>query len=272
MRTQALTYLVVALLVPIAVSSAVAQSALPRQSESILTKVSILDEAGQEEDLAAEMYYSVDRSATVFDSVEDGNAIQELSFQEPVYLLEGLGAWSRVRTQTGDVGFVTSRALSNIWVLVSKSEKTVYVYSGSELQYTFPADLAYNFFSDKKMRGGIVRPDHYRTPEGDYYVVSKNPVSQFYKAFVLNYPNVSDADAGLSQGIITEQQHRAITRAAETHMIPPMNTELGGWIEIHGNGTGARTQWTQGCVALTDADMDRLWRIIRVGTPVRIER
>jgi hypothetical protein len=50
-----------------------------------------------------------------------------------------------------------------------------------------------------------------------------------------------------------------------------MGTDLGGWIEIHGDGTGAATAWTQGCVAVRNGAMDVLWDQVRVGTPVLIE-
>jgi L,D-peptidoglycan transpeptidase YkuD (ErfK/YbiS/YcfS/YnhG family) len=50
-----------------------------------------------------------------------------------------------------------------------------------------------------------------------------------------------------------------------------MNTPLGGWIEIHGEGTGASTNWTQGCVAVENRVMNELWTQVSVGTPVLIE-
>ena len=50
-----------------------------------------------------------------------------------------------------------------------------------------------------------------------------------------------------------------------------MNTALGGMIEIHGHGTGARSNWTQGCIAVRNDAMDRLWRWVAVGTPVVVE-
>jgi lipoprotein-anchoring transpeptidase ErfK/SrfK len=53
--------------------------------------------------------------------------------------------------------------------------------------------------------------------------------------------------------------------------MPPMNTELGGWVEIHGDGTGAATNWTRGCVAVTNDDMNTLWWWTQVGTPVLVE-
>jgi len=50
-----------------------------------------------------------------------------------------------------------------------------------------------------------------------------------------------------------------------------MNTELGGYIEIHGDGTGERNNWTQGCIAIANGELDRLWDLVTVGTPVLID-
>jgi lipoprotein-anchoring transpeptidase ErfK/SrfK len=50
-----------------------------------------------------------------------------------------------------------------------------------------------------------------------------------------------------------------------------MDTALGGMIEIHGDGTGEARNWTHGCVALHNRDLDRLWHRVNVGTPVVIE-
>ena len=132
-------------------------------------------------------------------------------------------------------------------------------------------DLGYNFFADKERRGNLADPDHWRTPEGQFFVANKNPHSQFYKAFVLNYPNAEDAERGLEDGLITQAQYDAIVQAEQSVTMPLMNTELGGYIEIHGNGTGNRNNWTQGCIAIADAEMDRLWNLIVVGTPVLID-
>ena len=102
-------------------------------------------------------------------------------------------------------------------------------------------------------------------------VVHKNPESAFYKALVLNYPKVEDARRGLDTGLISRSQYQAIKRAQDELRMPLMNTDLGGWIEIHGDGTGDGTAWTQGCVAVQNSVMDVLWERVRVGTPVLIE-
>jgi murein L,D-transpeptidase YafK len=176
-----------------------------------------------------------------------------------------------VRTDEGTTGYVADTALSNVWIRVSKAERHVYVYEGTELAYTFKADMAYNSFSDKQRNGSEDRPDHWRTPEGTFYVVHKNPQSEFYKALVLNYPKVEDARRGLEAGLISRSQYEAIRQAQDEHRMPPMETDLGGWIEIHGDGTGAATAWTRGCVAIRNAAMDAIWEQVRVGTPVLVE-
>jgi lipoprotein-anchoring transpeptidase ErfK/SrfK len=217
------------------------------------------------------LYYSVQRQATVFLQPDSTQPYLRLGLREPVFLLEEQGAWAYIRTQDGALGYVTAAAISNTWLRVSKSKRTVYFYRGHELVEALPADLSYNTFSDKQRRGSVREPDHWRTPEGVFYVVSKNPRSKFYKALVLNYPSAEDARSGLAEGVISKAEHDAIVRAEEALAMPPMHTALGGWIEIHGEGTGARSNWTQGCVALKNEDLDRLWGWVDVGTPVLVE-
>ncbi len=125
--------------------------------------------------------------------------------------------------------------------------------------------------SDKVQRGDTGSPDDWRTPEGTFFIVEKNPASKFYKALVLNYPTAEDARRGFRQGLISQGDYQAIVQAEESHQMPPMNTLLGGWIEIHGDGTGGGTNWTQGCIAIENDKMDELWALVEVGTPVLTE-
>lgn len=109
-----------------------------------------------------------------------------------------------------------------------------------------------------------------RTPEGAYYVCVKNPDSKFHRALGLSYPNDADADAALAARIITARDHRAILGASRRMAPPPWRTPLGGEIMIHGGGSH-RGDWTQGCIALDDADIEELFSAVPLGTPVRIE-
>lgn len=220
---------------------------------------------------ARKLYYTIVRDARLYQAPSRSQAAEALSFREPLLVLERSPAWSRVRTRDGEQGYVPTDAISNVWIRVSKRRKAVYIYRGTELVRKIPADFGANAVSDKVQRGDLSSPDDWRTPEGTFYVVSKNPNSQFYKAFVLNYPNAEDAERGFREGLITEAQRDAILKADARGEIPPMNTRLGGWIEIHGNGTGGGTNWTQGCVAIRDEQMDELWPLVHVGTPVITE-
>ena len=223
-------------------------------------------------DMEGKLFYTVDRNATLYHLSDSTKAYMHLRFREPVHVLADAGpGWHRVRTRDGANGLVRAQHLSNVWVRISKSTQTVFVYRGDELIFRFAADLGYNFFSDKERRGSAADPDHWRTPEGEFFVVAKNPNSQFYKAFVLNYPNAEDAKRGLRDGLISQVEYQSILDAEHDFRVPPMSTALGGYIELHGNGTGRRSNWTQGCVAISDSQMDTLWRLISVGTPVLID-
>jgi lipoprotein-anchoring transpeptidase ErfK/SrfK len=189
----------------------------------------------------------------------------------PLHRLGCADGWCHVRTDAGRTGYVPAAALSSVWLLVSKADRLLHVYRGPELVDTHKIDVGYNTFADKERRGSPQKRDHWRTPEGPFYVVSKKPGSEFYKALVLNYPTIADAERGLRQDLISRGEYRAIVRAQEQRRVPPMNTELGGWIEIHGEGTGGSTNWTQGCVAVQNRVMDELWGEVKVGTPVLIE-
>lgn len=216
-------------------------------------------------------YYVISREAMLFSGDDLSKPYMELRFREKVYVVENGIGWVRVRTSDGAEGYVPSAALSNAWLRVDKSDGIVYAYRGTELVDRIPADFGNNTFADKQQRGDRLNPDHWRTPEGVFFVARKNPRSQFYKAFVLNYPTPEDAERGLRQGLISQSQRDAIVRAAERFEAPPMYTPLGGWIEIHGRGTGSGVNWTQGCVAIEDDVMDALWNWVEVGTPVLIE-
>jgi murein L,D-transpeptidase YafK len=108
-----------------------------------------------------------------------------------------------------------------------------------------------------------------RTPEGEYRVCSRNPNSQFHLFLGLSYPNETDADRGLVARLISPAEHRALVSAARDGRKPSWDTALGGTVGIH--GSGANWDWTLGCIALDDADIETLWALCPIGTPVRIE-
>lgn len=117
--------------------------------------------------------------------------------------------------------------------------------------------------------GHKVRMGDRRTPEG-WYRTSDRPWSAFYHAITIHYPSAVDARAGLADGRITRAEHDTIVAADRAGREPPSSTRLGGKILFHGGG-GA-TDWTLGCVALDDADIDTLRSLLPadLGTDVLI--
>lgn len=94
-----------------------------------------------------------------------------------------------------------------------------------------------------------------KTPEGTYFVDAKNPHSLFHRALHLSYPNAADRERARKLGV-----------------------RPGGDIEIHGlpaqyawMGAAHRTvDWTTGCIAVTNPEIDEIWGDVAVGTPVEI--
>jgi len=249
-------------------------STLPRAGAALTDAPSPTDSpptANRRASADATLSHVVGREATLYNRPDSTAPVASLPARTPLHRLDCSGGWCRVRTDEGRSGYVPAADLSNVWLRVSKDDRRLYVYRGPRLVETFNIDVGYNTFADKKQRGSQQRRDHWRTPEGTFYVVSKNPQSQFYKALVLNYPTTADAERGLEDGLISRREYEAIAQAQEQFRMPPMDTNLGGWIEIHGEGTGAATNWTQGCVAVENRVMNQLWTKVPIGTPVLIE-
>ena len=148
-------------------------------------------------------------------------------------------------------------------VVIKKSARRLDVYSDNRLIKSYKIGLGLRPVGAKEIQGDK------KTPEGTYYVCSRNPRSQFYLSLGLNYPNLTDAERGLRERLITAPQFDAIAKAQKTRTCPPANTRLGGEILIHGNGSGS--DWTWGCVALDDKEMKELFALIPNGTPVEIK-
>ena len=147
-------------------------------------------------------------------------------------------------------------------ILVLKAERRLEVHRGAQVVRTYRIGLGHTPTGTKRRQGDG------RTPEGTFYVCVKNPRSRFHLSLGLSYPTPADAARGLREGLVTQAQHDAILAAHRKHVSPPWNTALGGEIFIHGNGSGS--DWTLGCIALEDADMDALYALVANGTPVEI--
>jgi murein L,D-transpeptidase YafK len=134
-------------------------------------------------------------------------------------------------------------------IVVEKGKRMLTAYAGKHVLASYKVALGRDPVGPKTCKGD------YRTPEGHYKVIGKNPLSNYYRSLQLDYPNADD-----------------IANARKKGCHPGSN------IVIHGleNGydwvgrTHCSVDWTSGCVAVTNQEMDRLWQIIPVGTPVEI--
>jgi len=147
-------------------------------------------------------------------------------------------------------------------LVVLKSKRELQLLSDGSVVRTYKIGLGIDPVSPK------VRQGDFATPEGTYYICTKNPQSRYTLALGVSYPGPADADRGLAEGMITAEQRARIVAACEARATPPWNTRLGGEIMIHGRGSQA--DWTAGCVALDDTDIRELYRVIPVGTRVEI--
>ena len=114
-----------------------------------------------------------------------------------------------------------------------------------------------------------------RTPVGKYKIGWIKRDSAFRQFIGINYPAPADAKRGLKQNLIDKQTHDQIMAAHRQDQVPPQNTKLGGFLGIHALGQAdlavhRRYNWTRGCVATTNEQMDELLPWIEIGMPVEI--
>jgi len=155
---------------------------------------------------------------------------------------------------------------------IFKARHELWLFRGDKSTKVYRVFLGSSPEGDKRERGD------YKTPQGDYRVVEKKNNSKFHRFIAINYPNLKDADRAYEEGRITAAQWVEILRAAETGSKPPWDTSLGGFIGIHGIGDDEEFKlrliedmdWTNGCIALTNRDVDELFRLLPIGTTVRI--
>jgi len=147
-------------------------------------------------------------------------------------------------------------------IVIRKSERQLFLYSDCKLIKTYRIALGSNPVGPKLCSGDG------KTPEGIYFICLRKEQSKYHKSLGLSYPNQADALRGLQCGLIDEDTYRYISSCEEKGIRPPWGTPLGGEIMIHGSGTDS--DWTIGCIALSDSDIDDLWNNAPIGTVVTI--
>lgn len=134
-------------------------------------------------------------------------------------------------------------------VLVDKSEEKLYLLKDGAVIAEYSVAFGANPKGHKQQEGDE------RTPEGHYTLDFKKTDSAFYRAIHISYPNDADKQSATQRGV-----------------------DPGGAIMIHGqrNWLGwlsfitQRFNWTDGCIAVTNSEMDEIWRMVAVPTPIEI--
>src|SRR4030095_584935 len=134
-------------------------------------------------------------------------------------------------------------------VLVEKSKRTLSLLKEGQVFKTYRVSLGREPVGPKTEQGDE------KTPEGDYLIDARNPHSQFHLSLRVSYPNAADRKQAKARGV-----------------------DPGGLIMIHGlpNGfsdfgkTHLLLDWTDGCIAVTDSEIEEIWEAVKVGTKVRI--
>jgi len=134
-------------------------------------------------------------------------------------------------------------------VVVLKKERTLQLFNQGKMIKTYNVAVGGDPVGPKRRQG-----DH-KTPEGNYVLDSRNPHSQFYKSIHISYPNAGDRAAARLKGVSPGGD-------VFVHGLPKGY----GWV-----GASHRLKdWTDGCVAVTNQEIDEIWRAVPDGTPIEI--
>lgn len=135
-------------------------------------------------------------------------------------------------------------------IIVRKSERTLYLMRNREVLRSYKVSLGLRPDGHKQFEGD------YRTPEGRYRLVRRNPNSEYFLSIQISYPNDTDAARARKRGL-----------------------RPGGAIMIHGQPNTPRKprdyysniDWTEGCIALSNPDMVEVWLMTPPDTPIEIQ-
>src|SRR5215472_4185837 len=135
-------------------------------------------------------------------------------------------------------------------IMVEKSSRTMKLMNGERILKTYKVALGTQPVGAKQKHG-----DH-KTPEGDYVIDAKNAHSQFHLSLHISYPNAADRQRSRKLGL-----------------------SPGGDIMIHGlmpqyawmGAQHRETDWTDGCVAVTNSEIEEIWKLVPIGTKVEIK-
>lgn len=155
-------------------------------------------------------------------------------------------------------------------ILIDTADQTLTIVAEGEVQHVFEnISVGRGGTSLNRLEGDG------STPLGEFRIAWVNKKSRYHRFFGIDFPNHEHAERALRKNIIDIETYYDIRRALLRGDVPPQDTPLGGYIGIHGVGQGNEEvhegfNWTQGCVALTNHQMDELSQWIEIGTRVMI--
>lgn len=131
-------------------------------------------------------------------------------------------------------------------IVVNKSDRRMYLLSGSRVLKAYKVSLG------NEPRGHKLSEGDGRTPEGTYFINRFNPNSAYHLSLGISYPNIQDSLRSQSMGL-----------------------QPGGDIFIHGRGAEGRARqsikdWTAGCIAVEDEEIEDIYAMVRPGVPIVI--
>jgi murein L,D-transpeptidase YafK len=161
-------------------------------------------------------------------------------------------------------------------IVILKEKQILELHQNGRAVRTFRVCLGTNPLGSKRVVGDA------KTPEGEYFICYKSAASRFHRFLGISYPSVADAQAAFEDGLISLDKRNSIVGTLESGKAPPWDTELGGWVGIHGYPTDENDRkwvtllypkpdnWTDGCIAMWNFEIEELFSKVSVGTPVVI--
>jgi murein L,D-transpeptidase YafK len=139
-------------------------------------------------------------------------------------------------------------------IIVDKSDRKMYLYRNGSVIQTFRISLGAKDYQGPKVKAGDKR-----TPIGTYRILNKRCHPVKYMAMTISYPNASDIAKARAAGV---NPGNYITIHGQPH-----------WnADGHGDAYTLSKDWTDGCIALTNSAMRKLWSMVRVGTPITLRQ
>ncbi|MBU2494540.1 MAG: L,D-transpeptidase [Bacteroidetes bacterium] len=163
-------------------------------------------------------------------------------------------------------------SLNDVHIVVDRSNFSLDLYSDTILVKRYKAVFGKNRSSVK------TSAFDYATPIGEYIICKIDTNTQYHKFFQINFPNIRDAAEAFKNGYINKEEHDLILKYYKKNECAPKQTRLGANIGIQGTGKYNYIfknlpfvfNWTNGSIAISNENIDELYKIIKIGTPVKI--